>query len=94
MTHNWQMTISNRKDAKTNSSGERMTLLGKKVRSGGKGQCPIDKGQPQYHAHVICDLELGIGPRIFPICAQIYDITRGYSMYMSTGGVVHCLWTF
>ena len=94
MTGNRQMTIGNRKGAKTNCVGERMTLLGKKVRSRGKGQCPIDKGQPQYHAHVICDLELGIGPRIFPICAQIYDITREYSMYMSTGGVVHCLCTF
>ena len=94
MTGNRQMTIGNRKGAKTNSLEERMTLLGKKVRSRGKGKCPIDKGQPQYHAHVICDLELGIGPRIFPISAQIYEITRKYSVYMSTGGVVHCLCTF
>ena len=94
MTGNRQMTIGNRKGAKANSLGERKTLLGKKVRSRVKRLCPIDKGQPQYHTHVICDLELGIGPRIFPICAQIYDITREYSMYMSTGGVVHCLCTF
>ena len=76
MTGNRQMTIGNREGVKTNSLGERMTLLGKKVRSRDKGQCSIDKRQPQYHAHVICDLELEIGPRIFPICAQIYDITR------------------
>ena len=63
------MTRGNREGAKTNSLGERTTLLGKKVRSRGKGQCPIDKGQPQYHAHVIWDLELGIGLRIFPIWA-------------------------
>ena len=61
-----------------------MTLLGKKVRSRGKGQYPIKKGQLQYHAHIICNLELGVGPRIFPICVQIYDITRECSMYMST----------
>ena len=73
MTGSRQMTIGNRKGAKTNCLGERMTLLGKKVRSRGKGQCPIDKGQLQYHAHVICDLELGIGLRIFPICPQIYE---------------------
>ena len=52
----------------------------------GKGQCLIDKGQPQYHAHVICDLELGISQRTFQICTQIYDITREYSMYMSPQG--------
>ena len=63
------MTRRNREGAKTNSLGESITLLGKKVRSRGKGQCPIDKGQPQYHAHVIRDLELGIGLRIFPIWA-------------------------
>ena len=94
MAANRQMTIGNRKGAKTNSLGERMTLLGKKVRSRGKGQCPIDKDQLQYHAHVICELEPGIGPRIFPICAEIYNITREYSMYISTGGVVYCLCTF
>ena len=93
MTGNRQMTIGNRKGAKTNCVGERMTLLGKKVRSRGKGQCPIDKGQLQYHAHVICDLELGIGSTIFPICPQIYGITRQYSTYMSIVGVVHCLCT-
>ena len=69
MTSNRQMTRGNSEGAKTNSLEENMTLLGKRVRSRGKGQCPIDKGQPQYHAHLICDLELGIGPRIFPIWA-------------------------
>ena len=94
MTGNRQMTIGNRRGAKTNSLEERMTLLGKKVRSRGKEQCPIDKGQPHYCARVLCDLELGIGSSIFPICAKIYDIIREYSMYMSTGCVVHCLCTF
>ena len=61
------MTRGNRESAKTNSLGESMTLLGKRIISRGKGQCPIDKGQPQYYAHVTCDLELGIGLRIFPI---------------------------
>ena len=84
MTGNRQMTIGNRKGAKISSLEERTTLLGKKVRSRVKGQCPIDKGQLQYHVHAICDLELGIGRRIFPICAQIYDITREYSMYTTT----------
>ena len=69
MTSNWQMTRGNREGAKANSLGESMILLGKRVRSRGKGQCPIDKGQPQYHAHLICGLELEIGPRIFPIWA-------------------------
>ena len=69
MTGNRQMTRDNREGAKTNGLGENMTLLGKRVRSRGNGQCPIDEGQPQYHAHVRCDLELGIDPRIFPILA-------------------------
>ena len=94
MIGNRQITIGNRKGAKTNSLGERMTLLSKKLRSRGKGQCPIDKQQLEYHAHVIRHLELGIGLKIFPICAQIYDITRQCSMYMSTGGAVHSLCTF
>ena len=48
------MTIGNRKGAKISSLEERTTLLGKKVRSRVKGQCPIDKGQLQYHVHAIC----------------------------------------
>ena len=63
------MTRDNRESAETNSLGKSMTLLGKRLRSRGKGQCPVDKGQPQFHAHVVCDLELGIGPRIVLIRA-------------------------
>ena len=63
------MTRDNREGAKTNSLGESMTLLGKRVRYRGNEQCPFDEGQPQYHAHVRSDLELGIDPRIFPILA-------------------------
>ena len=69
------MTRDNRVSAKTNSLGESMTLLGKRVRSRGNEQCPIDEGQPQYHAKVRCDPELGINPRICPILAENYDIT-------------------
>ena len=61
------MTRDSKEGTKTNSLDESLTLLGKRVRSRGKGQCSIDEGQPQYHAHVRCDLELGIDPRIFPI---------------------------
>ena len=67
MTGNRQMTGDNREGAKTNNLQEIMTLLGKRVSSRGKGQCPIDQGQPQYYAHVRCDLELRIDPSIFPI---------------------------
>ena len=67
MTGNRQITIGNTKVAKTNSLGERMTLLGKKVRSRGKGQCPIDKGQPQFHVHVICDLKLILIKYLTPV---------------------------
>ena len=37
-------------------------LLGKREKSRGKGQNPIDKGQLQSHAPVICTLELGTYP--------------------------------
>ena len=67
MTGNRQVTRNNSSGVKTNSLGESITSLGKRVRSRGERQCPIDKGQPQYHAHVRCDLELGMDPRIFPI---------------------------
>ena len=63
------MTRDNREGAKTNSLGESMILLSKRVRSRGKEWCPIDKGQPQNHAYLICGLELVIAPRIFPIWA-------------------------
>ena len=56
MTGNRQITKDNRKGAKSNSLGKSMTLLGKRVRYKGKGQCPIDEEQPQYHAHVRCDV--------------------------------------
>ena len=55
MKDNRKMLRGNREGIKTNSLRESMTLLGKRVRSRGKGQCPIDEGQPQYHAHVRCD---------------------------------------
>ena len=70
MTGNRQMIRDNSEGAKTNCSGERMTLLGKRVRSRGKRQCLIDKGQPQYHAHLRCNVELGMDYRIFPILAR------------------------
>ena len=89
MTRNRQMTRDNREGAKTNSLRESMTLLGKRVRSKSKGQCSIDKGQLQYDAHVRCDLELGMDPRIFPIWAQNYDITTVIA-YIPTWDIVHC----
>ena len=61
------MTGDNRESAKTDSLGESMTLLGKRVGYRGKRQCPIDKGQLQYQAHVRCKLELGMNSRILPI---------------------------
>ena len=41
-------------------------LIKKREKSRGEGQKPIDKGQPQSHAPVICTLELGIEPWKFP----------------------------
>ena len=69
MTGNKQMTGDNREGAKKNNNEKSMTLLGKRVRSRCKGQCPIHKVQLQYHVHIRCNLELGMDPRIFPIWA-------------------------
>ena len=82
MTGNGQVAGDNSYGVKTNSLGESITLLGK---------CPIDKGQPQYYAHVRCDLEMEWTLGFSQFGPGNYDITRACSMYFTHWVSMHWL---